>query len=126
MISSEISKEKMWLSVILSIVALVIIIGVVYVLPIIKVMNARPLKIYQTIHAMPLIGKTALGDWYLSKLIGFTAPYTSSIGPIIEHMDEDSTRISITERRSMTNPFNSIHAAALGMCHSSGTPKSYS
>ncbi|KAG2373992.1 hypothetical protein C9374_011657 [Naegleria lovaniensis] len=84
-----------------------------YIIPVLRVSKARPLKIYETIHALPFIGRTFLADYYMSRLIGFMAPYTDNIRPIIERMDEHETVVRITEKASMKNPFNSIHAAAL-------------
>ncbi|EFC46453.1 predicted protein [Naegleria gruberi] len=99
----------------LFVILLVVIalLGLVYVLPIVKVRTARPMKIYETIHSLPLIGKSAIADWYLSKIISLSAPYTASISPTIEVMSDEKTVISIREKYSMKNPFNSIHAAAL-------------
>ncbi|KAL9655625.1 hypothetical protein ABK040_002288 [Willaertia magna] len=92
----------------------IILITVVYILPIIKIRKDRPLTIYQTIHhQLPFIGKTVIADWYLTKIISLSAPYTSTINPTIEEMNNEKTVISIREKYSMKNPFNSIHAAAL-------------
>lgn len=92
---------------------LLTVLAFLYVFPILRVMKERPLKIYETIHSLPFIGHTFLADYYMSRLIGFIAPYADNIRPIIERMDEKETIVRITEKASMKNPFNSIHAAAL-------------
>ena len=106
-------KIEMWFTLLVLLLIVLLVLSFLFVLPILKVRNDRPMKIYQTIKQLPLIGGNVVGDWYLTRIIGLSAPYTSSISPRVELMSEEKTLISIQERYGMKNPFNSIHAAAL-------------
>ena len=53
------------------------------------------------------------GYWILSRVIGFVAPYSSSIGANIVSMGGGSALVSLPDRRKVRNHLNSIHALAL-------------
>lgn len=53
------------------------------------------------------------GNWILSRLLGFAAPYSGSIGANIIHLDQGSATVSLPDRRKVRNHLNSIHALAL-------------
>jgi uncharacterized protein (TIGR00369 family) len=53
------------------------------------------------------------GKRLFGRIVGFMAPYTGTIGARVQELHRGYARVSITERRSLQNPFNSIHAIAL-------------
>lgn len=53
------------------------------------------------------------GKWVFSKLVGWKAPYSGSVGPRVEELEPGWCRVAIRERRALRNPFRSIHAVAL-------------
>ena len=54
-----------------------------------------------------------LGKYVFSGIVAFYAPYTSSISPYVEHLDQVSCHASMEDRPWLRNPFQSIHAVAL-------------
>jgi acyl-coenzyme A thioesterase PaaI-like protein len=53
------------------------------------------------------------GRWLFSHLIGWTAPYTASVGARIEDLGPGYSRWTLQDRRAVRNHLNSIHAVAL-------------
>ena len=53
------------------------------------------------------------GRWLVSRLVGFMAPYTGTIGGRILHLEPGFSRVAIKERRKIRNHLNSVHAIAL-------------
>ena len=53
------------------------------------------------------------GRWLVSRLVGFMAPYTGTIGGRILHLEPGFSRVTIKERRKIRNHLNSVHAIAL-------------
>lgn len=73
-----------------------------------NIVKQSPLTIYNQLSNM--YG----GKFLFNRIIRFMCPYSNSIYPIIEHYDNKKCICSINENRSIKNPFNSIHALALG------------
>ena len=53
------------------------------------------------------------GRYMFSKLVGFMAPYTGSIGAIVSRLTPGSCEVSMTDRPWKRNPFGSLHACAI-------------
>lgn len=64
-------------------------------------------KAWDSLHRLPG-GKRAF-----SRVVGETAPYTGTIGALVEDVRDDYVRASIQQRRRLTNHLNSVHAVAL-------------
>ena len=58
-------------------------------------------------------GGSALGRWLYSRFLGFMAPYTGSIKPLVLKLEPGSALIELKDRRFVRNHLNSIHAIAL-------------
>ena len=65
------------------------------------------LKIFQSLSKYPA------GKWLYGKLIGYIAPYFSTIKPYITELKPGKAKIIIKDRRKIRNHFGSIHAGAL-------------
>jgi uncharacterized protein (TIGR00369 family) len=53
------------------------------------------------------------GRWMFSKMVGFIAPYSGSIGARIEVLEPGYCKASMRERRAIRQHLNSVHAIAL-------------
>ncbi len=69
-------------------------------------------------------GETIMGIWnrvstlpggkrFFSKMIGRMAPYTGSIGAVVDHVEPGYARLHMTDRKKVRNHLQSIHAVAL-------------
>ena len=73
------------------------------------------------------------GTWMFSRLVGFTIPYTGSVGAHVVHLEPGHSRIRLADRRKVRNHLRSVHAIALanvaelstGLAVMSGMPTGY-
>jgi acyl-coenzyme A thioesterase PaaI-like protein len=53
------------------------------------------------------------GRWLFSRLLGWMAPYTGSIRPLVLALAPGHARVQLNEHRSVRNHLRSVHAIAL-------------
>ncbi len=53
------------------------------------------------------------GKWLFSRIIGFTVPYTGSIAANVALLEPGHGKITLRERRKISNHLRSVHAIAL-------------
>ena len=53
------------------------------------------------------------GKWLFSRIIGFTVPYTGSIAANVVILEPGYGKITLRERRKVSNHLQSVHAIAL-------------
>jgi acyl-coenzyme A thioesterase PaaI-like protein len=63
--------------------------------------------------AWPKLQKIPGGNVFFSKLVGQAIPYTGSISPIIEKIEDGSAVVTLRDKRAVRNHLDSIHAIAL-------------
>ncbi len=63
--------------------------------------------------AWQLCSRLPGGKWLYSRLLGWRAPYSGSISPLIMDLRPGYARVALRDRRGVRNHLNSIHAIAL-------------
>jgi len=59
------------------------------------------------------LGGSAFGRWLFSRLVGWFAPYTGTLGAVVAALEPGRVEIHLRDRRRVRNHLKSIHAAAL-------------
>jgi len=87
----------------------------------------RMLTLWARLHHLPA------GKWLFSRILGFTIPYTGSVGAKVDYLVPGHAKIHLKDRRRVRNHLNSVHAIALanvaelstGLAVLSGMPNGY-
>ncbi|MBP7736222.1 MAG: DUF4442 domain-containing protein [Spirochaetes bacterium] len=69
--------------------------------------RGRTLRVYQKMSRFPL------GKRLYSRMVGFYAPYTSTIGAHVEELRPGYCALIVKDRRKVRNHLRTVHAAAL-------------
>lgn len=83
----------------------------------VELLRGRAHRLLNFVNLFSFLSSYPLGTHLLSAIIGFFAPYSSSISPTVHMLRRDGdtlrTSVSIDEQLWLRNPFRSIHAVAL-------------
>ena len=67
------------------------------------------------------LGGSRPGRWLCSRMIGFAAPYSSSIRASVQELEPGRAVLTLRDRRRVRNHLRSIHAAAMmNLCELTG------
>lgn len=69
--------------------------------------GARVQAAWRTLAPLPL------GRWLFSRFVGWTAPYTRTIGGQVQELRPGYCRVTLRERWGVRNHLDSVHAIAL-------------
>jgi acyl-coenzyme A thioesterase PaaI-like protein len=69
--------------------------------------GARLLRLWRQLGSLPG------GAWWFSRILGWTVPYSGTLGARVEALEPGHARLVIRERRALSNHLHSIHALAL-------------
>ncbi len=61
----------------------------------------------------PSFNKVPGGKHLFSKIVGKVIPYTGSVSPLVEQIENGAACVTLKDRRGVRNHLNSIHAIAL-------------
>lgn len=59
------------------------------------------------------VGKVPGGKYLFSRIVGRLAPYTGTIGAVVQDLGDGHCRVTLNDRKSVRNHLSCVHAVAL-------------